>query len=247
MNIIVTENYKELSIRACRLVEEQVTHSPTSVLGLATGDTPLGTYKEMIKGYKKGKVNYQGVRTINLDEYVGLSSDHPQSYRTFMNKQLFRHINIKNKNTFIPNGQADDLEQECLRYETIIEQIGPPDLQLLGIGENGHIGFNEPGIPFNSETHIVELTNSTRQANARFFPSIEDVPKRAITMGIHSILKSKQILLLASGKRKGEAILRLLENEIDENFPASSLKEHPNVTLIVDKEAYENWRDHDDQ
>ncbi|WP_079479113.1 glucosamine-6-phosphate deaminase [Halobacillus salinus] len=239
MNIIVTENKKELSQKACSIFESQVRDNPKSVLGLATGSTPTGTYEELIEGYSHGNADYENVKTINLDEYVGLGGDHPQSYRTFMEENLFRHVNIQQENTFIPDGTASELQKECLRYEEVIENIGPPDIQLLGIGENGHIGFNEPGSSFDTETHVVELAASTREANARFFDSIEDVPKQAVTMGIRSILKSKRIVLLASGERKARAIEQLLTGEITEDFPASALKRHDNVTLIVDKEAYQ--------
>ncbi|WLR47574.1 glucosamine-6-phosphate deaminase [Halobacillus litoralis] len=238
MNVIVANDYKEMSQTASQMIEEQITEKPDSVLGLATGGTPLGTYHELIKGYHEGRADYSLLSTINLDEYVGLAPEHPQSYRHFMDQHLFRLINIDLENTHIPFGKTEDLEQECSRYEKVIDQIGPPDLQLLGIGENGHIGFNEPGTSFDSETHIVHLTDSTREANARFFESMEDVPTKAITMGIRSILKSRKIILLASGERKAEAILQLIQWELDEQFPASSLKSHDDITLIVDKDAY---------
>ncbi|RWZ60620.1 glucosamine-6-phosphate deaminase [Halobacillus fulvus] len=238
MKIIVTKDYESLSLRACQLIEEEVERRPDAVLGLATGSTPLGTYKQMIRSYKHGRTDYQHVTTFNLDEYVGLTGDHPQSYRFFMEEQLFKYLNVPSNHTYIPNGTADDMEEECERYERLIDEIGPPDLQLLGIGQNGHIGFNEPGTPFDSETHLIKLAESTRKANARFFDTLEDVPTRAITMGIRSILKSKRILLLASGERKAEAIYRLLNEVVDEKFPASSLNRHADVTLIVDEKAY---------
>ncbi|MGR9050871.1 glucosamine-6-phosphate deaminase [Halobacillus faecis] len=238
MNVLVAKDYKEMSQTASRMIEEQITENPDSVLGLATGGTPLGTYQELIKGYHEGRADYSLLSTINLDEYVGLAPEHPQSYRHFMDQHLFRLINIDLENTHIPFGKTEELEQECRRYEKVIDQIGPPDLQLLGIGENGHIGFNEPGTSFDSETHIVHLTDSTREANARFFESMEDVPTKAITMGIRSILKSRKIILLASGERKAEAILQLIRGELDEQFPASSLKSHDDITLIVDQDAY---------
>lgn len=239
MNIIVTDHKKELSQKACSFFESQVRSNPHSVLGLATGSTPVGLYKELIEGYRHGNADYASVKTLNLDEYVGLDAGHPQSYRTFMEENLFQHINIQKENTFVPDGTAGNLTEECLRYEEVIEKIGPPDIQLLGIGENGHIGFNEPGSSFETETHVVDLAASTREANARFFDSLRDVPKQAVTMGIRSILKSKQIVLLASGERKARAIEQLLTGDIDEQFPASALKQHDDVTLIVDKEAYQ--------
>ncbi|CDQ21061.1 glucosamine-6-phosphate deaminase [Halobacillus karajensis] len=238
MKIIEVHNYDQLSKKACEIIEEQVMVKHDSVLGLATGSTPLGTYKELIAGYKEGRTDYRHVSTLNLDEYVGLGPQDPQSYRHFMNEQFFRSINVNLENTYIPNGKAVDLQDECERYEKVIEQVGPPDLQLLGIGENGHIGFNEPGTPFQSETHVVQLADSTRQANARFFQSMEDVPTMAVTMGIRSILKSKKIVLLASGERKAQAIDQLINGYLDEQFPASSLKEHSDITLIVDEDAY---------
>lgn len=238
MEVIVTNNYEELSRKAAEIIDSQLKKEPASVLGLATGSTPLGTYKELVKSYEKGQTDYSGVSTLNLDEYVGLSPDHHQSYRCFMDKHFFDLINIPKENTYVPDGRAEDLAEESSRYEQIIDEIGPPDLQLLGIGENGHIGFNEPGTSFESGTHVVELTPSTRQANARFFDTMEEVPTYAVTMGIHSIHKSKRIILLASGKHKAEAIRQLIYGEEDEQFPASSLKRHPDLTLIVDQEAY---------
>lgn len=170
MNVVVVDNYEQLSKRACSIIALQIKSNPTSVLGLATGSTPRGTYQEMIHAYELQQVDFQQVRTLNLDEYVGLGPYHSQSYRVFMNDNLFNYVNIDKANTHIPDGYASHLEEECVRYEQTIEKVGPPDLQLLGIGENGHIGFNEPGSSFSSETHIVELTASTREANARFFP-----------------------------------------------------------------------------
>lgn len=239
MNVKVLENYEELSQLAASLIEQQVQEHPQTVLGLATGGTPLGAYKHVIRGYQQGNVDYSNVSSINLDEYVGLDKTHSQSYHLFMKEHLFDHINIQDDHTYIPDGKTSSLYQECKRYEGIIDEIGPPDLQLLGIGENGHIGFNEPGTSFTSLTHIVNLEVSTRQANARFFSSFDEVPKQAITMGIGSILKSKQIVLLASGERKAEAIKRLLEGPVDEQFPASALHDHKNVTLLVDQASYQ--------
>ena len=238
MNVVVVDNYEQLSKRACSIIARQIKSNPSSVLGLATGSTPRGTYQEMIREYELEHIDYRQVRTLNLDEYVGLEPDHSQSYRVFMNDHLFNYVNIDQANTYIPDGNANNLEEECVHYEQAIEKVGPSDLQLLGIGENGHIGFNEPGSSFSSETHIVELTASTREANARFFPSIDQVPNQAITMGIQSILKSKQIVLLASGERKAGAIKRLLSGDVDEQFPASALNHHDDVTLIVDRDAY---------
>lgn len=238
MEMIIVDDYEQLSQRASDLIVEQVSMNPESVLGLATGGTPLGIYRELIKANREGKIDFSSVSTLNLDEYIGLAPSHPQSYRQFMKRELFDAINISEARTYIPDGRAEDLEEECERYETLIEAVGPPDLQLLGIGENGHIGFNEPGSDRDGETHIVELTESTRSANARFFESDEEVPSHAITMGIRSILKSQRILLLASGEKKAGAIKRLLQGGEDVNFPASALWSHPHVTLVMDKAAY---------
>ncbi|MGP4077406.1 glucosamine-6-phosphate deaminase [Halobacillus sp. K22] len=238
MKILVSQDYQSLSQKACGFIEEEVNRNPASVLGLATGSTPLQTYHEMAEGHKTRAVDYHNISTINLDEYVGLGESDPQSYHFFMKEHLFDKVNINQARTYIPNGLADDLEEECSRYEQLIDQIGPPDLQILGIGQNGHIGFNEPRTSFKSETHIIKLAESTRKANARFFKSLEDVPKSAITMGIQSILKSKKILLLASGENKAEAIRSLLEDPPSDDVPASALCFHKNVTLLVDKEAY---------
>ncbi|MCP3032535.1 glucosamine-6-phosphate deaminase [Halobacillus sp. A1] len=239
MNIIITKDNQELSEKACGIIEKQVNDKPDSVLGLATGGSPLGTYKQLINGCQERSVNYENVSTLNLDEYIGLDKNDPQSYHFFMKKHLFDHINIRPENTYIPNGKAVNLGDECERYEQLIDDIGPPDLQLLGIGQNGHIGFNEPGTSFQSETHIIELEESTRRANARFFDSLDKVPKQAITMGIQSILKSEKIVIIASGERKADAIRSLLEDEPDENMPASALRAHKHVTLIVDEAAYQ--------
>ncbi len=239
MKVIVADNYEQLSAMAAEVIEDQVNMKSGSVIGLATGGTPLGTYKHLIKGFRERSVDYSQVSTFNLDEYVGLDENHPKSYHQFMQQNLFNHLNINQSRTYIPNGNAESLDEECLLYEQLIEEIGPPDLQLLGIGENGHIGFNEPGSSFQGITHIEQLDESTREANARFFNSVEEVPLEAITMGIGSILKSNAILLLASGEHKSKAISRLLEGEADEQFPASALLEHPNVTLVVDRAAYQ--------
>lgn len=239
MKVIVAEDFSAMSQKAAEIVEQQVEQNDHSVLGLATGSTPLGLYKKMIEGCRTRGISYENVRTINLDEYRGLNKNHSQSYRTFMYENLFKHLDISMKNTYIPNGQAHSVEEECRRYEALLDRIGPPQLQILGIGANGHIGFNEPGTPENSLTHCVELDDSTRENNARFFDSLDEVPTHAITLGIASILKSERIILLASGQQKAEAVKKLLEKNISENFPASFLWNHKDVTLIADKEAYQ--------
>lgn len=238
MKLIRVENYEEMSSSAAQLVEQQILNNSHSVLGLATGSTPLGLYEKLIEGINERAISYRHVQTVNLDEYRGLSGDHPNSYRHFMNEKLFRHIDIVLDNTHIPNGQASPVETECRRYETLIDEIGPPHLQILGMGTNGHIGFNEPGTPETSLTHCVQLEASTRNSNARFFSDRDSVPTHAITMGIQSILKSGQILLLASGKKKAPAVKRFLEGRVSKDFPASFLWKHNHVTLIVDRDAY---------
>lgn len=237
MKFIIVENYDELSRLAGEMIVTKVKNSPNIILGLATGGTPEGTYKFMIEDHKHNGTTYQNVTTFNLDEYIGLSGDHPNSYRRFMDEHLLNHIDIRKERTFIPCGDADDLEKECERYEKLIAEAGGIDLQLLGIGRNGHIGFNEPGTSFQSKTHIVDLTESTRQANSIYFDRIEDVPTKAITMGIDTIMNSREILLLVSGDSKKETLKQLIEGEIDESFPASILKKHPKFTLIADKAA----------
>ena len=239
MKVIVCDNYDEVSEKAAQLVEAQILENDHSVLGLATGSTPLGLYERLVEGVTSRGISYKNVRTINLDEYLGLDKGHPESYRTFMSENLFDKIDILTENTYIPDGTSDSAEEECLRYEQVIDSVGPIDLQILGIGKNGHIGFNEPGTDSNSLTHVVELVASTRESNARFFPSIDEVPTHAITTGIKSILKSKKIILMASGKEKAEAVKILLSKDVNERFPASILWNHDNVTLIVDQDAYE--------
>ncbi|MCM3114466.1 glucosamine-6-phosphate deaminase [Neobacillus sp. MER 74] len=237
MKIIEVKDYQQMSNKAAEYIIKKVIQNPNIKLGLATGGTPVGTYKCLIDDHQKKGTTYQKVTTFNLDEYVGLPGENKNSYRYFMNNQLFDYIDINKAKTNVPSGIAADFQEECHRYEDLINQHGGIDLQILGIGSNGHIGFNEPGTSFASKTHIVELASSTIQANARFFNKIEEVPTKAITMGISTIMKSKEILLLVSGEKKSEALFRLLNEEISENFPASVLKNHPCVTIIADKAA----------
>ncbi|CEG21417.1 Glucosamine-6-phosphate deaminase 1 [Planococcus massiliensis] len=208
------------------------------VLGLATGSTPEGIYQGFIQEYNKGKVSFKNVTTFNLDEYTGLKKDDPNSYCYFMNEKLLRHIDIAMERVHIPSGTAVDLKSECLKYERAIERAGGIDIQVLGIGENGHIGFNEPGASFSSRTHVVDLADSTIQANSRFFKSVDEVPKQAISMGIQTIMDSKEILLLISGEAKADAVAKLLEEEVSEDLPASILKKHANITVIIDEAAF---------
>ncbi|KAA9021040.1 glucosamine-6-phosphate deaminase [Niallia endozanthoxylica] len=237
MNLIEVKDYEEMSAKAAEYLVNKVRNSPKITLGMATGGTPEGTYRQLIEDHRENHTSYQHVTTFNLDEYVGLSGDHPNSYRYFMNKKLFDHIDIQKSNTYVPRGDARDIQKECLDYEKLLEEKGGIDLQLLGIGSNGHIGFNEPGASFDSKTHLVTLTPSTREANARYFSSLEEVPTQAISMGISTIMKAKEILLLVSGEKKSKALAQLLNGEITENNPASVLKNHPNVTIIADYKA----------
>ncbi len=239
MKIITVDNYNEMSKAAAQLVEQQILGNRETVLGLATGSTPLGLYENMIEGYQKRGISYRNVQTLNLDEYRGLGKTHPNSYYTFMCDKLFSQLDIPLANVHLPDGTAQPVEAECRRYEALFDRIGPPHLQILGMGTNGHIGFNEPGTAEHSLTHCVELDKSTRANNARFFESADAVPTHAITLGIASILKSGKIVLLASGKKKAEAVKRLLDQEISEDFPASFLWKHEDVTLIVDRDAYQ--------
>ena len=214
-----------------------IKNNPKAILGLATGSSPMGMYKELIKMNKEGEIDFSNITTVNLDEYVGLSGDHPQSYRYFMNENLFNHINIDKKNTYVPNGLAQNIEEECKNYDNKIAQLGGTDVQLLGIGNNGHIAFNEPDENLVSGTHLTNLTNDTIEANARFFDSIDEVPKTALTMGLGGIMKSKKIVVIASGESKAEAVKAMVSGKISTKMPASMLQMHSNVTVIVDEAA----------
>ncbi|MFJ7727913.1 glucosamine-6-phosphate deaminase [Neobacillus sp. NPDC097160] len=237
MKIIEVKDYTEMSQKAAEYILEKVRQNPTIKLGLATGGTPVGTYKKLIEDHQKNGTSYQNVTTFNLDEYIGLSGENKNSYRYFMDEQLFNHIDINRQNTNIPRGDSKDIEEECQRYEELLAKYGGIDLQILGIGSNGHIGFNEPGTNFTSQTHVIELAPSTINANARYFNRIEEVPTKAVTMGISTIMKSKEILLLVSGETKKQAMGKLLNGNVTESFPASVLKNHPCVTIIADKAA----------
>lgn len=232
MNIISAKDYNDLSRKAANVISAQVILKPNSVLGLATGSTPIGTYRQLIEWYNKGDLDFSKVTTVNLDEYCGLSPENDQSYRYFMDHNFFLHINIDRNNTHIPNGMADDYEAECARYDKLITDLGGIDLQLLGIGRNGHIGFNEPDISFEKTTHVVELDESTIKANARFFKSIEDVPRQAITMGIKTIMQAKKVLLIANGPDKKDIIEKALHGPVTPDVPASILQFHPDVTVV---------------
>ena len=238
MEVIIVKNYDELSLKAASIIKGVVLSKNNAVLGLATGSTPIGTYKNLIKWHKEEGIDFSKVTTINLDEYVGLPITHHESYRYFMNDNLFNHINIDKNNTYVPNGLASDIEVECKRYDKLIEEKGPIDVQLLGIGENGHIGFNEPCEYFPEGTHSVTLTESTRNANKRFFDNnIDNVPKQAITMGLKAIVNAKMPLLIANGKNKTDAIYGLVKGKVSSNLPASILRLNNNSVIIVDEEA----------
>lgn len=239
MRIIVCKDYEELSQKAAKMVASVVTLNPSCVLGLATGSTPVGTYQELIRLYNAGEVDFSDVTTFNLDEYYPIAPENPQSYHYFMRQNLFDHINIRPENTHIPNGMAKDTGEECRQYEEEIAAKGGIDLQILGIGQNGHIGFNEPDDNLNTSTHLTALTESTISANSRFFEKKEDVPQQALTMGISTILRSKKILLLANGKAKHPVVRELLTEDINTEIPATLLKVHRDVVLLCDKEAYE--------
>ncbi|MGL5149201.1 MAG: glucosamine-6-phosphate deaminase [Clostridium sp.] len=237
MKVIVVKNYDEMSKAAAEVMANVVITKPNAVLGLATGGTPEGLYNELIKMNKDGKIDFSNITSVNLDEYVGLSGEHEQSYRYFMNNKLFNHVNINKERTFVPNGLAADIAEEGRAYDAKIDELGGIDIQLLGIGNNGHVAFNEPDNCLVAGTHLTGLTESTIQANARYFESADEVPKTAITMGLGQIMKAKKILLLASGEGKAEAIQGVVSGQITTANPATMLQMHRDVTLIVDEAA----------
>ncbi|MDC3418568.1 glucosamine-6-phosphate deaminase [Aquibacillus salsiterrae] len=237
MKLISAKNYSDMSQVAASFLLGKIKNTDRLTLGLATGGTPIQTYNFLIKDHKENNTSYQHVTTFNLDEYVGVATNDPRSYHHYMDDMLFTSIDIPKTQTHIPDGVAGNLEAECDRYEQKIAASGGIDVQLLGLGSNGHIGFNEPGTAFDTKTHVVDLTEATRKANARFFDHIDEVPKQAITMGIATIMRSKEILLLVSGERKSNALAQLLEGKVDPAFPASILREHPNVSIIADHDA----------
>ena len=237
MKIIKTADYNEMSRKAANLIGAQVIMKPNCILGLATGSSPIGTYKELIKRCEEGDLDFSQVKSVNLDEYKGLPRDNDQSYYYFMNHNLFDHINIDKANTHVPNGMEPDAAKECANYEELIKSLGGVDLQLLGLGHNGHIGFNEPAEEFDKVTHCVDLQESTIEANKRFFASEDDVPKQAYTMGIKNIMQAKKILLIAGGEEKAEALKNSLYGPITPSVPASILQLHNDVTVIADEAA----------
>lgn len=237
MEVIIKDNYEEISLEAAKIIRDEIHLKPNLVLGLATGSTPVGTYKELIRMYKAGELDFSKVVTFNLDEYVGLPATHNQSYYYFMHENLFNHININPANVHVPSGVVKDSKRYCQWYEEEIAKVGGVDLQVLGIGSDGHIGFNEPGSSLASRTRIVTLTEDTIKDNSRFFQRIEDVPRFAITMGVGTIMEAKHCLLLANGDKKAEPVAVLVEGPITSQVTASALQMHPNSTVIIDKAA----------
>ena len=237
MRIYKAKDYEEMSRKAAGIVSAQIIMKPDCVLGLATGSTPVGLYKQLIEWYRNGDLDFSGVRTVNLDEYKGISRENDQSYYYFMHQNLFDHVNIPAENTHLPDGMEPDSEKECRRYEELIQSMGSVDLQLLGIGHNGHIGFNEPADAFDKLVHCVNLTQSTIEANKRFFASAEEVPRQAYTMGIQTIMRSKKILIIANGEGNADIVRDAFFGPITPMVPASVLQLHNDVTLVADEAA----------
>ena len=237
MKIYKAKDYKDMSRKAANIISAQVIMKPNCVLGLATGSTPIGTYDQLVEWYNKGDLDFSEVTTVNLDEYKGLPRTNDQSYYYFMHQHLFDRVNIDPERTNVPNGMEPDAEKECGRYEELIRSLGGVDLQLLGLGHNGHIGFNEPGEAFEKETHCVDLTESTIEANKRFFASADDVPKQAYTMGIKTIMQAKKILIVVNGENKADIVERAFFGPVTPEVPASILQLHNDVMLVGDEEA----------
>ncbi len=237
MKIYKVRDYEEMSRKAAAVIAAQIIAKPDSVLGLATGSTPIGTYKNLVAAYKAGDLDFSQIKSANLDEYRGLTRDNDQSYYYFMNHNLFQHVNIDPANTNIPDGTNSDAAAECARYENVIEDLGGVDLQLLGLGHDGHIGFNEPCDHFDKTTHCVDLTEMTIEANKRFFASIDDVPRQAYTMGCGTIMKARKILILVSGADKADILYQVVNGPVTPQVPASILQFHPDVILIADEAA----------
>jgi len=237
MKIYKAKDYKDMSRKAANIISAQVIMKPNCVLGLATGSTPIGTYDQLVEWYNKGDLDFSEVTTVNLDEYKGLPRTNDQSYYYFMHQHLFDRVNIDPERTNVPNGMEPDAEKECGRYEELIRSLGGVDLQLLGLGHNGHIGFNEPGGAFEKETHCVDLTESTIEANKRFFASADDVPKQAYTMGIKTIMQAKKILIVVNGENKADIVERAFFGPVTPEVPASILQLHNDVTLVGDEAA----------
>ena len=237
MKIYSAKDYAGMSRIAANILSAQITMKPDCTLGLATGSTPIGTYQVLVERCASGDLDFSQVKSINLDEYVGLSPEHDQSYRYFMNTNLFNHVNINKDNTNVPNGLAEDLDAECQRYNELISTLGPIDIQVLGMGHNGHIGFNEPSDIFELETHKVDLAQTTIDANARFFASADEVPRQALTMGIKTIMQAKKVLVVVSGKDKAEIVKKAFTGPVTPQVPASILQMHSDVILVADEAA----------
>lgn len=237
MRLIRARDYADVSRKAANLIAAQIQLKPDCVLGLATGSSPVGAYQNLIAQYEAGDLDFSRVKAVNLDEYVGLPADHDQSYASFMRKMLFDHVNIDPKNCYIPNGMNPDGAGECARYETVLDRLGGTDLQLLGLGNNGHIGFNEPGPIFKRDTNVVELAPSTIDANSRFFARREDVPTHAYTMGIGGIMKARRVLMVVNGKKKAQALKDCFFGPICPQVPGSILQLHPDFVLVADEDA----------
>ena len=238
MKLIICKNYDEVSAAAAEIVADVMKANPACVLGLATGSTPVGMYKKLIEKNAAGEIDFSAVTTVNLDEYYPISPDNDQSDRYFMNENLFNHVNIDKARTFVPDGQASDPVAACEAYEETVASVGAAAIQVLGIGQNGHIGFNEPDSALEVRTHVTDLTESTIKANARFFASEADVPTKAITMGIGTILNAKKIIILANGAAKHEAVSKMLAGKLDTSCPASMLNLHNDVVVVCDEAAY---------
>ena len=237
MKIIRAKDYNDMSRKAANIISAQVIMKPSAVLGLATGGTPVGTYKQLIEWYNKGDIDFSGVTTINLDEYRGLPRDHEQSYWYFMHENFFNFVNVSEERIFVPDGANPDSDAACKAYDRVIHQAGGIDLQLLGIGTDGHIGFNEPGNAFELETHCVDLTDETIKSNQRFFGEGEEVPKQAYTMGIKTIMQARKVLMVANGEDKAQIIKKAFEGPVTPMIQASILQMHPDFTLVADEAA----------
>ncbi len=237
MKICRAKDYNDMSRKAANLISAQIIMKPNCVLGLATGSTPVGTYRQLVEWYDKGDLDFSEVMTVNLDEYKGLTRENPQSYYYFMNEHLFGKVNINKTRTFLPDGTEPDSNTACENYNEILRAVGDVDLQLLGLGHNGHIGFNEPGESFSTETHCIDLSEQTINANARFFETLDEVPRQAYTMGIKTIMSARRILIIVSGEDKAEIVKRAFFGPITPQVPASILQLHRNVTLVADEAA----------
>ena len=238
MKVLVCKDYKEMSVEGAKIVAEVMTKKPNAILGLATGSTPVGMYQELISLNKAGKIDFKDITTVNLDEYYPIEPTNDQSYRYFMNDNLFNHVNIDKSKTFVPLGNAKDGEEEAKRYEAFVRSLGGADIQVLGIGRNGHIAFNEPDTELIPVTHVTGLTEDTIDANARFFASADEVPRHALTMGMGTILSAKKIIILANGKGKHDAVMKMLKGTVTTSCPASFLNLHDDVTVLCDEDAY---------